>query len=181
MVKICEVEFTDFGSQVSIWTRNKNNSLEKRAKRFKHYYYLSDEHGDYKTLYGDSVRKREVNKFWELKNEIKTRDPKDVYEGDLSYIKRFQIDHLDKYESPGKPRIMFYDIETTGFMSEHMPIISIVAYDSYTEEYTSFLWGIGAEYKYERDMLEAFIKYVNRTDPDIITGWNSDRFDYPYI
>jgi DNA polymerase elongation subunit (family B) len=33
----------------------------------------------------------------------------------------------------------------------------------------------------EKDMLEHYIKYIDKIDPDIITGWNSQGFDIPYI
>jgi len=30
-------------------------------------------------------------------------------------------------------------------------------------------------------MLEAFLDYIDETDPDILTGWNFDDFDAPYF
>jgi DNA polymerase elongation subunit (family B) len=33
----------------------------------------------------------------------------------------------------------------------------------------------------ERQMLNEFIKYVNKTNPDLITGWNARGFDMPYL
>ncbi|MFX0140804.1 MAG: DNA polymerase domain-containing protein [Candidatus Hodarchaeota archaeon] len=33
----------------------------------------------------------------------------------------------------------------------------------------------------ESDMLNEFIKYVNKKNPDIITGWNARGFDMPYL
>lgn len=182
MVKIAEIEFDEFGAHISVWTRDKQNRLNKTAKRFKHYYWIKDEEkGTHSTIFGDKVRKKEVHKFWEAKTEIKNTN-KETYEDDLSYIKRFQIDNFDKIKSEGEPRIVFYDIETTGFSAEHTECISIVAYDSYTQEYTDFMWTpANPPIDTERKMLEQFIKYIKETDPDIITGWNSDRFDWPYL
>lgn len=35
--------------------------------------------------------------------------------------------------------------------------------------------------KDESDVISKFIRYINEDDPDIITGWNSDGFDIPYV
>jgi DNA polymerase elongation subunit (family B) len=92
------------------------------------------------------------------------------------------------------------------------PITAITAHDSYTEEYfcgvlhpeavvegVPHTWDdpqfeyedyptVEAEvYHDENQLLADYISFVERTDPDLMTGWNSSRneigsgFDYPYI
>lgn len=92
------------------------------------------------------------------------------------------------------------------------PITAITAHDSYTEEYfcgvlhpdsvnqgSSHTWD-DPDFSYdtypsvdvtvyhdENQLLADYIDFVKRTDPDLMTGWNSSRneigsgFDYPYI
>ncbi|WP_267162295.1 DNA polymerase domain-containing protein [Halovenus salina] len=36
-------------------------------------------------------------------------------------------------------------------------------------------------YSTEEEMLESFLDYVETTDPDVLTGWNFDDFDAPYL
>jgi DNA polymerase I len=86
------------------------------------------------------------------------------------------------FENGAPPRIFFYDIETTGFSSEYMEIISIVGYDTYSKKYYEFLWTPAeGDCDTERKMLIKFAKVIRDVDPDILTGWNSDRFDLPFV
>jgi len=105
------------------------------------------------------------------------------------------------------PRICVLDIEcdtSRGFpKAERDPIIAITVWDSYEKEYVSFTWdfdvksedwlGIEApEYSSQKNqkvmifpsessMLRGFIRYLDTTNPDIISGWNAQEFDIPYI
>jgi DNA polymerase I len=36
-------------------------------------------------------------------------------------------------------------------------------------------------YGTEEEMLERFLDYIDNTDPDVLTGWNFDDFDAPYL
>lgn len=73
------------------------------------------------------------------------------------------------------------------------PITAITCHDSFTKQYVTFVLGdpstpiprkencTTAIYWNEKDLLKAFIAYINDTDPDILTGWNVNDFDIPYI
>jgi DNA polymerase elongation subunit (family B) len=43
------------------------------------------------------------------------------------------------------------------------------------------VFGVKTEYESERDMLDAFVEYLKKLDPDVITGWNIFGFDLEYI
>ena len=43
------------------------------------------------------------------------------------------------------------------------------------------IFGVKTEFKTERDMLDEFVKYLKKLDPDVITGWNIFGFDLEYI
>lgn len=105
------------------------------------------------------------------------------------------------------PRTCIIDIEcdtTRGFPKANRDqIIAMTAWDSYTNHYTSFSWdsGVPSEdwrgieapeyssqknhrvilYPSESSMLRGIIQYLDTTDPDIISGWNVQDFDIPYI
>jgi len=89
------------------------------------------------------------------------------------------------------------------------PIICLTSHDSYDDEYVVWLYdapeaeipppedlpdyeGIvgdgGGEidfevrtFETEAAMLDAFIEYIDDTDPDLLTGWNFEDFDAPYV
>ena len=139
IMKIVELEFTKKGAQIVTFTRDKYNRLVRDTHPFKHYIYEEDPDGEHTTLTGIKVSRKYFKKFWEAKTYIKQCE-KDTFEGDLTYTKRYILDHGSELVSPGKPRTMFYDIETTGFSSSDDEIISIVAYDDYNDAYYDFIW-----------------------------------------
>lgn len=106
-------------------------------------------------------------------------------------------------------RVNTFDIEVNdrnGFPEEgEEPIICLTSHDSYRDEYV--VWhavadeGLGKRpeslpnYEFlgedadvevrtfdeEAAMLDAFLSYIEETDPDILTGWNFEDFDAPYF
>ena len=88
------------------------------------------------------------------------------------------------------------------------PIICLTSHDSYDDEYVVWLYdapeaevpppsdlpgyeGIVGEseelafevrtFEEEAAMLDAFVAYLDETDPDVLTGWNFEDFDAPYV
>ena len=130
------------------------------------------------------------------------------YEADILFPNRFMIDLDIKggIEVPGptthykdiKPcdvttpvRTCIIDIECDdhlGFPSpEKSPIICITVWDSWTKDTFTFLWPkLGTypntiQYNTEEEMLNGFLDYITYMDPDVLTGWNFNFFDAPYI
>ncbi|MFB1063133.1 DNA-directed DNA polymerase [Natrinema sp. H-ect4] len=107
------------------------------------------------------------------------------------------------------PRVNTFDIEVDdrqGFPEDgEEPIVCLTSHDSYDDEYIMWLYeapigdgeipteidgydpiegAIDHEvrcFEEEEAMLEAFIEYIDDTDPDILTGWNFEDFDAPYF
>jgi len=107
------------------------------------------------------------------------------------------------------PRVNTFDIEVDdrqGFPKDgEEPIVCLTSHDSYDDEYIMWLYeapigdgeipteidgydpiegAIDHEvrcFEEEEAMLEAFIEYIDDTDPDILTGWNFEDFDAPYF
>jgi DNA polymerase elongation subunit (family B) len=108
-------------------------------------------------------------------------------------------------------RVNTFDIEVddrSGFPEEgEEPIVCLTSHDSYRDEYVAWLYnapeaGDGVEsptdlgdyepldddtdveiraFDREDAMLDAFVGYVEETDPDVLTGWNFEDFDMPYF
>ena len=108
-----------------------------------------------------------------------------------------------------EPRVHTLDIEVDdrhGFPEEgEETIICLTAHDSYDDEYVIWLYessdGVAGparieEYEpigesdldvdvrlfgEEAEMLVDYLDYIDETDPDVLTGWNFDDFDAPYL
>ena len=106
-------------------------------------------------------------------------------------------------------RVNIFDIEVNdrnGFPEDgEEPIICLTSYDSFDDEYVVWIWesdvgdgeipdeladyepyreGMSVDvrsYDTEAAMLEAFVRYIETTDPDVLTGWNFEDFDAPYF
>jgi len=90
-------------------------------------------------------------------------------------------------------RMCFLDIECSdenGFpTADKDPIISISCWDSFEDKYITFFHGPFVKgdthevvlCRSEKDLLARFIQYMKRTNPDLLGGWNVDKFDIPYI
>ncbi|WP_227354672.1 DNA-directed DNA polymerase [Haladaptatus salinisoli] len=106
-------------------------------------------------------------------------------------------------------RVHTFDIEVddrSGFPEDgEESIICLTSHDSYRDEYVAWLYdapdgGVDApddlpDYEPLRDdsdievrtfaeeeaMLASFLDYIEETDPDVLTGWNFDDFDAPYL
>jgi DNA polymerase I len=106
-------------------------------------------------------------------------------------------------------RVNTFDIEVNdraGFPEEgEEPILCLTSHDSYRDEYVVWLFeSPDAEvespeslpdyepivdagsvdvrvFDEEAAMLDAFVSYIEETDPDVLTGWNFEDFDAPYF
>lgn len=183
-----EIKFQDNGTCIIIFGRDKDGNRTRHIHKFQHYFYSPDPKGNYTTLFGEKVRRIPIHKFWMAKQKIQEYER--TFESDLSYVKRFLIDHGDEYKSEAPPRKLFWDIETRstdpddpqGALSPKTgEIISIVAYDSYTDKFTEFIQAPDLEVKNERSLLIRFANYVGKIQPDVMSGWNCSRFDVPFL
>ncbi|MCX6748638.1 MAG: DNA-directed DNA polymerase, partial [Candidatus Pacearchaeota archaeon] len=85
-----------------------------------------------------------------------------------------------------KPKVLAFDIETEEFEigKGKILMISLVSDNlkkvltwKKTKEKQAFV----EEYGDESEMIEAFVDYVKKIKPDILTGYFSDGFDLPYL
>ena len=152
---------------------------------------MKDGNGQHVSLYGDRLKR--VSK-WD-------KDDPTLHESDVPPMTRFLVDQYGDSDEPSTGhRIMFFDIEvevTDGFpdvMKATNVITSIAAYDSTTEKYFTYCFDphkrlqnytkddqIVEFYETEYEMLNQFFQKYLEIRPTIISGWNSDFFDIPYL
>lgn len=127
---------------------------------------------------------------------------------DFLFEKRFLIDQKLTYayiwdgsrprpviiDSILQPRIVFFDIEVLapeGTFPEvdktNYPVIMIQLLDTYTGKKVILTNGIPkvaddqVACENEHELFNTFMEYLKRVDPDLLTGWNCSRYDFPYL
>ena len=120
-------------------------------------------------------------------------------------------DEIDPVDVEADLRVNTFDIEVddrSGFPEDgEEPIVCLTSHDSYRDEYVAWLYDApgtaeGVEspddlpgyepfredteidvrtFEREEAMLDAFVSYIEETNIDIMTGWNFEDFDMPYL
>ena len=179
------------GKNFHVWLRDKNGKkTHKFIKTFKPYFYYSTSKKNKITNIKD-VELKYVSMPSDVKNE-RNNYPY-TFEADVLYYNRYLIDsYYNKTIEKVSLRTAFIDIETQTEGNKlpnpnapKTPITAITIYDSFTKKYYTFAWHTTAKRKNvvnsEELMLRGFIKFWKKHDFDIVTGWNIDNFDIPYI
>ena len=159
---------------------------------FKNYAYIKDGSGQYRSIYGDKLKKVT---YWTEEDYNSGK----VFESDVPLETKILLDRYHKSDETSKNHVeLFFDIEvevTDGFpepTKANNKITSIALYNkmedcnivfiisdkiqSYTDGNTTVeVFGT------EQQLLQAFLKYWINTKPTIISGWNINKFDIPYL
>ena len=155
--------------------------------------YKIDPNGQYPTL--DGKRANAVTKYDWKDNSL--------YESDLDAYTAVLIDrYKDTDDTAEWQNIIYFDIECeiagalTPELIKNAPtkITSIAVYDNNTQKYYCLildeakqLQTINEEnravipFAHEHDLLHAFLNLWEELDPTIITGWNTEYFDVPFL
>lgn len=138
-------------------------------------------------------------------SDLRLRIEKDLFTGVQAPSRRVHHSLLEPVEfTEPEALVAWVDIEISdegAFVTDgSRKITSIVASDSYSEKVVGFIH-LGPdrtveecfpngrpesvdELHYsttEKTMLESFAEYIQEVDPDLLSGWNSHEFDYPYL
>jgi len=172
---------------VHLWDDDKGYIKFKLPK----YAYRKKSGGRYRSVYGDELEK--VTNF--------SRNDPSIFEGDVSPETRVLIDAYEGSDEPSKGhRTIFFDIEVStegGFPvieEGDKEITAIALYDNITKIYTAFILDtegklqdsetdttIIRSYSNEESLISHFMNKWEEIQPTIITGWNIDGFDVPYL
>lgn len=161
---------------------------------FKRYGFKKSTKGKYKTIDGVTVEK--VYR-WSKEDELKGQ----MYESDVRPVVRTLIDMYLESDTPSdKHNVMTYDIEVSGDGGYALPsnptnpITSISFHLSNINEYFVLLLDSDKRitnsknknvslfrFDTEAEMLREFLGLYVHHKPTIVTGWNTDYFDNPYL
>lgn len=158
---------------------------------FKPYAWRPDPFGEATSLSGVKV-----SKIYEFTND----DP-NLFESDVPETTRILVDLYNSSDIPSVGHvIMTFDIEVemiTGLpdtQKARNEITAIALHDSATDTYYALVLDklgkvnntetgnrVVRSYHNEKELLSAFLTIYETIRPSIITGWNIDQFDVPYL
>ncbi len=177
------VKRTKTGSTIHIW----DDKSGYQKFQYKPYAYLKSQSGVYRSLYGDKLKK--VN-FWtgdDLQNDK-------VFESDVPIETRTLVDmYTESDEMSEGHREVYFDIEVEvkdGFPDPKRAdnkITAIALYDKVTDKYSCFVLGnipntdVVESFQSEEELLQRFYQKYLEINPTILSGWNIDGFDIPYL
>jgi DNA polymerase elongation subunit (family B) len=180
-------------------------SWDKDGKRIKFeasvdpYLYVEG-NGDYESIYGTKLTKKLFRTQYDRYKYLQDTGVKKVFDN-FPVTQQYLIDTFWKInETPEFAqhpiKVMFLDIEVYApddFPHANQakePVNVITVYDSLIKKFIT--WGIKdytppeSDVKYikcvtEKELFIKFIEYFEKDYPDILTGWNSEFFDIPYL
>ena len=163
-------------------------------------YLFVEGNGKYESIFGTKLIKKRFQNQYNRYKFIKDTGIKRVFEN-LQPHQQYLVDRYwqenEEEEFNKHPiKTMFIDIET--YSPDDFPDIQtgnhkvtvITVYDTLADHFTT--WGLH-DYKNhqndvtyikcgdERDLFKKFIEHLEQDFPDILSGWNSEFFDIPYI
>ena len=186
---------------IRLWSWDDKGNPTENLIPYKPNIYFEHKSGtDGTSIFNTPLKKRSFVTNYERRKFTETSGMDRIF-NNLPIEQQFLIeqygDHKDQSKFTENPLKIFYlDIEVfspdefpTASEAKH-PINLITIYDSINDHYHT--WG-GLAYTPTKDnvtyypckseslLLKAFIKFWKSNFPDILTGWNCDGFDIPYI
>jgi DNA polymerase elongation subunit (family B) len=190
--------------------RGVRNGEEIRDKiRYDPVLYI-EHHKDYgyKNLYGKNLKPinfDNMNDAWQFSSEHKGSNMK-IY-GFPRFETQYALENYgDASEKWNKEHIRIFNIDievtsTEGFPEAKdaaYPVTAICIHDSKVDKFVTFghgKWSLEAselpadirdkvvyvECKTETELFQKFLNYWHRFTPNIVTGWNIEKFDIPYL
>jgi DNA polymerase elongation subunit (family B) len=155
--------------------------------------YIANEGGEYETLEGSRVTPTKQYSY---------KDP-NAYESDVDKFTRILVDtYYDSDDTPSYQNIVYLDIECeiAGALTQDSvrnpqgKITAIAVYDNNSTTYYCYILDEAQAMTpsetegrsiipcpSEKDLLARFLNKWEELDPTIISGWNSEFFDIPYL
>lgn len=187
---------------VRLWTWDENGKRVERTETFNPYIYIeSNNYSDAVSMYDTPLRKMVFPNEFDRRRYIKegglTRIFYNIRPEQQFLIEKFSGMQNDPSFSQHPLKVFFLDIETYSPDKFPIPALAedpinlITVHDSITKKYTTF--GLKEDYvpkrknvtyvkcSSETELLECFITFWQRDFPDVVSGWNSEGFDIPYI
>jgi DNA polymerase elongation subunit (family B) len=184
---------------INLFTWDKEGKRIKVTTSYDPYLYVEGK-GDYESIYGTKLIKKSFRTQYDRYKYIKDTGIKRVFENQPA-VQQYLIDTFwkvnEKTEFSKNPiKVLFLDIET--YSPDEFPqpanpthtVNVITVFDSLNRHYYTF--GLkdynnkDEDVTYikcstERELFMRFVEYIEKDYPDIMSGWNSEFFDLPYI
>jgi DNA polymerase elongation subunit (family B) len=166
-------------------------------------FYYTDPKGKYRSLYGEPITRFSTRKRTEFEKEKRIHSNKKLYESDINVVFRCLSENYLGAEPP-KLHTCFFDIEVDfdpekGFSPTSDPFNAVTAISMYLDwQDTLVTLAIPPKhmsdetahdltkdfentimFRSEIEMFETFFELIK--DADILTGWNSEGYDIPYM
>jgi DNA polymerase elongation subunit (family B) len=166
-------------------------------------FYYDDPRGKFHSIYGNSVSRFSTRNNKEFRKEIRIQSGKGIYESDINPVFRCFEENYKGQDAP-KLQTAFFDIEVDfdperGFSKPEDPFNPITAISVYLDWLDQLVTlvippkSMSMEtaqeiagqfentliFEREEDMLGTFLDLID--DADVLSGWNSEGFDIPYI
>jgi DNA polymerase elongation subunit (family B) len=180
-----------------------NGQREYKEYPANYTFYYDDPRGKFRTIYDTPVSRFSTRIGKEFHKEVKINSGKRIWESDINPVFRCLEENYLGQKSP-KLQTAFFDIEVDfdpvrGFSKPEDPFNPITAVSVYLDWLDklvtmvippkSMSWETAEEIctKYdncflmerEEDLLKTFLDLID--DADILSGWNSEGFDIPYM
>ena len=166
-----------------------------QGRKAKLWFPFEYENGNWVNLQGQLLKKVYVHSPNDM---YKARDCfMQTYEADVSIIDRYCVDEL-KDIPEFKMRKMYWDMEWMADDLYDGAITCIVAYDNYDKQYYQWIWFPNQDpyngfkmstkevahmsvFNSEKEMLDAFLTYIEDKDPDMLLAWFGLKYDLPKL
>ena len=171
------------GCEVHIW----DDTTGYQKFNYKPYAYLKSPSGTYRSLYGDKLKKVT---FW-TQEDLQSGK---VFESDVPLETKILVDKYGDSDEPSKGhKELLFDIEvevTDGFPDPgkaENKITAIALYDKAADKYHCYVLGdvpntdVVESFKSEKELLQRFYQKYIEIQPTVLSGWNTDGFDIPYL
>ena len=189
--------------RIHVVERTPEGNREYKEHATNYVFYYPDSKGKYRSIYGDSLSRFSTKKRTEFEKEKRIHSGKKLFESDVNTVFRCLSDNYLGVEAP-KLHTAFFDIEVDwnsekGFAPTNDPFNPITAIAIYLDWLDQLIClaippkhisdetahELIAEFpntflfRSEIEMLETFFQLIE--DVDVLTGWNSEGFDIPYM
>jgi DNA polymerase elongation subunit (family B) len=165
-------------------------------------FYYSDPKGKYRSIYNDPISRFSTRKKSEFEKEKRIHSGKKLFESDVNTVFRCLADNYLGVDAP-KLHTIFFDIEVDwsdkGWARPDDPFSQVTAISLYLDWLDQLIClaippkhlsdetaqELVSEFpntflfRSEIEMFETFFTLID--DADILTGWNSEGFDIPYL
>lgn len=190
-------------NQIFVVERDKNGKRQFTTHQTKYVAYWPSTRGRTPNIHGELCDRFQTNKLKEFQKELAMLPKSQLHESDINPIFRCLYDNYKGMPSPDL-HVAFFDIEVDfdpmrGFSSPDdafSPITAISVYLNWLDRnFTMVIKPRGMDATAaeeivsrfddtilcdsEKQLLEIFLDLID--DADIISGWNSEGFDIPYI